>query len=359
MLLVLLGCGAEAPDPQLVALKQSIADWERGEAALEAGAPDRALEAFDAALEQRPGDPLLLSWRARALAESGELEAAVAVLDEVLLHDGSLVEARYNRAAYEARLGQPEISARDLKEALIDGGLPARDVLEDPDFQPYLGHPAFDFLPEDTLTVTAEAPRGPVFLGSEFTVMLRVFGAPDASIGVTAERSEGPVRLVRVVEDRISSTSGPIRELTWVFRAEGEGALELGPFQVWAGQRTASRRALHVDLLAPPRRGEPPADLPPFELRTPSEILAGRTAPNVLLGDGFVDVLTAPGDVVRASPRLDRLSAVEWQLRKQGTVQWSLLRVPLRAITPSITVRREGELVAEFGDQLQQRDAAP
>src|SRR5690606_6659298 len=136
LLLALLAC--ERPDPELVQQKRALNAWRDGKEHLEQGEAAEAAADFEKALEERPGDPLLQAWLAQALAEQGELDRAIAVLDGVLAEHPDFAEARYNRASYLARSGDPEAAAADLRRALDDGARQPRDVLEDPDFQRYL-----------------------------------------------------------------------------------------------------------------------------------------------------------------------------------------------------------------------------
>ena len=89
-----------------------------GTSALESGDYDRAIEAFAEAHRARPNDILLEAWRAKAFAEAGQTQEAVSLLDRVIAARPSFLEARYNRAAYRARMGDFEGAAVDLTSLL-------------------------------------------------------------------------------------------------------------------------------------------------------------------------------------------------------------------------------------------------
>ena len=86
-----------------------------------------------------------MAWHARALAADGQLEPAVELLERVLRVHARFAEARYNRAAYLARLGRLDEAGPELARALADGAARSRQAMVDPDFAPHLDHPAFAF----------------------------------------------------------------------------------------------------------------------------------------------------------------------------------------------------------------------
>lgn len=333
----LMACSS---DPELERTRDALDAWERGVALLEEGDPASAQVAFSEAKSHRPEDALLLAWEGKAAADGGHLEVAVQLLDEALRMHPGLVEARYNRAAYLARLGKPVDSARELKRALSDGARPARDVLQDPDFKPFLEHAAFDFLPVDALSVAVEYPTETVFWGSECEILFRVGGADEVEpIGVTAEVGSGPIALRYVVEDTVLSTDGPIRDLRWTYKVVGAGTVNLGPFHVWVGNRKTMVKAIQFETLAPPDKVAPTPEV--HVLSTPRELLARMEPPSVRLSPTGLLVVTEPGDHVQVE---NNPPYVRYEIREKSQVKWILYQYP-QAI--HATVKRRGKVVYE------------
>ena len=212
-LLGLLACSSPQKDPQLEALRSALQFWEAGVEYMERGQPHEAQVAFKEALREDPDDLILKVWWAKSLAAAGHLEAAARVLDAVLIEEPGFVEARYNKAAYLTRMGKVDEAAPELHKALDEGAATSYDVLDDPDFQEWLDDPAFSFLPRTSMVLNLEGPRGSVFLGDEFGLTLRVFGADKAALKVEFRNASGPVELVSVQEDRVNSTAGPVRDV--------------------------------------------------------------------------------------------------------------------------------------------------
>lgn len=276
--LMLTGCWGGGPDPDLVSRRQALDAWERGVAAIEAGDGGAAEQAFVEAQRHRPGDPLLRAWQARAQAEDGQIERAIETLDHVLEAAPTFAEARYNRAAWLARAGRVEEAGPELARALEDGGIDPREVLEDVDFQPHLGHPALAFLPDAPLDVQVEAPDGPVFLGSEAPVRVQVRGRQLEGLQVVWPAVQGPARVSKAVERWDTEDGDTIVEVTWYVSARGAGQITLGPARVAAGDRVVEGEVVTLVTLAPPEH-EPPADSL-LDLRLPSAV--SSTAPEPL-----------------------------------------------------------------------------
>ncbi|MFK7929578.1 MAG: tetratricopeptide repeat protein [Myxococcota bacterium] len=253
VLATLLACSGQAEgDPALNARKKALDAWERGAAHLDAGAHEQAAGAFGEALSHRPADPVLLSWRARAEAASGRLDAAVLTLDEALAIAPDFREARYNRAAYLARDGQVERAAEALARAVQEGMVDPRTVLGDPDFVPHLGHPSLAFLPSAPLDVTLKGPGGAVFVGSDAVIRLTVQGPRLGGVSVSGPPSRGPFHLARVEERLEGSESGEqVLTLTWTLRALGPGSLSVGPLTLSDSGRSAQSDVLAVVGVAP------------------------------------------------------------------------------------------------------------
>lgn len=314
-MLALVACRSE---PELRDRARSLAAWEDGVAALEAGDPGAARADLQQAREAWDG-PVLMAWEARAAAESGDLEGAVGLLDEALALQPGLAEARYNRAAYLARLGRLEEAGRELRVALDAGARPAREVLEDPDFAEHLGHPSFAFLPRSWLQVAVEAPREPVFWGSEVSVRLRVLGAEEEPVEVRVPEVELPLQLVEVVEEALPSTAGLQRDVVLTYRVTGAGELALGPLEIAAGRHVQAVPAVELVLTAPEGRE---AVLHPLRAETPSALRGEREVPAVWRDGGSTWVLLGRGARVRREPA----RPVRHVWRSHGQEDWSVLR---------------------------------
>ncbi|MCO4744439.1 MAG: hypothetical protein KC912_06610 [Proteobacteria bacterium] len=300
-LALLFGCPSSG-DAELVPVRSALEEWREGVEALEQGEPEAARIAFQDARRHQPNSPLLLAWEATATAGVGELAAAVELLDRALMRDPRLVTARYNRAAYLARMGMPELAGPELERALAGGVMSPRQAAADPDFEPYLGHTAFSFLPDRVLApLGVEGPAGPVFLGSEFRIAARIAGADERAIGITAEALHGPAVLTGAEETLLDSTDGLVRELVWTWRAEGPGTFTVGPLIATVGERSTSLPAVVVELLAPPdATGQ--AVLHEARLPTPLEYGFGAVPRALVAGEDLVVVITA-GDRVEIDPK--------------------------------------------------------
>lgn len=337
------------PDPELAAQRDALDAWERGRAALDAGDPAAAREAFREAARRRPGDVELLAWEASAAAAAGDLHDAIRLLDQVLDKRPTFHEARYNRAAYHARLGDAARAADDLETALASGlDRPPRDVIADPDFAAYVGTPEFAFLPREPLTVAVERPEGAVFWGSLFEIRLRVAGAGTEPVGVTAEEVAGPIELVSVVEDVVPSTNPEFRDLTWTFRVLGAGEIHLGPFHVLAGKRAVAVDAITVVARAPEGKEQPATAPPPIRFATPRELAGKQPLGTAWRHADGVTVRVSPPDRVVAGPETaDYERIVRYEYRDKGQPEWMLLVFPDAPADFHVRISRGGNVVYE------------
>ena len=336
LLLLVLGC--RAVDEDLVAQREALDLWRHGREIL-SDDPVGASLAFRDARIHLPLNPVLLTWEAKALAESGDLVRARVALDLALERDPHFGEARYNRAAYACRAGDFEGAARDLRRVLDDGVVSTREVVEDPDFSPHLMQEAFEFLPVTALQVSVEAPSGTLFWGTEFAVRLRVVGASAGPLSLTAETVSGPVQLVGMVEDTSPSTSGDVRDLTWTFRITGAGEVRLGPLQLWSGERRASLPAVVLLAAAPPSRSDPPPQ--PFaDMPTTGELISGHDLGDVWRVGDEVRILTGP-NVPLVRP--DGVHAAVFEVRDHNDTTAVLTR--LAAVPEPVTVVMQGRAI--------------
>lgn len=339
-LLLLLACSRG--DPELRAQKHAMDAWHEGQEALAAGDADRAIAAFARAREAQPDDPLLAAWQARAMAADGDLDGAVDLLGIAVATHPRFAEARYNRAAYLARLGRLEEAGPELARAIEDGAARSREAMVDPDFAPHLDDPAFAFLPDEMLLVALDAPSGTLFWGSDATLRLRVVGGQGAPATVEAEELSGPIELVSVVEDVVESTEGPVRDLSWTFKVRGEGEAVLGPFTVRSGPWSSRVRAVRFPTTAPPGKGVPDG-APALSLPVPSDVAGSLETPGIRYGEGVLDVKTGPQDRVTITPRPPG-SPVRFELRDRSKAVWVMQRYAVEG-RPEVEIRAGTEVV--------------
>ena len=320
-------------DPELKQTRRAVEAWEVGTAHLEAGDPEEALEAFEKARELRPNDVYLLAWSAKAAAAAGNLEAAIDLLGEALMIDPEFAEARYNRGAYRARLGQLELAATDLRLSLVAGVIEPREVLEDEDFKPHLGHPSFAFLPARSLDGSLTVPEALTFVGSEFTVVLRIKGQGAIEVEAPAVSLAG--QIVRVTETR---TPADVK-LAWTFRATGNGEATLGPFDVTRDGTTSRVDGGLVRMGAPPDRATESFDLTAGWARSPSQIVHTRTSPDAWTEDGVLFVLAEGSDRVEVEEgeplvwyRFEDFASQGWVLRAYAAKDQATVSVHRRGV---------------------------
>ncbi len=342
VLIQLMGCSSA--DPELVAQRQALDAWEAGQHALEDGDHSIALARFDEALQHQPDDPLLIAWKARAIAADGRPEEAAELLRPVVDRVPRFVEARYNRAAYLARTGELDEAGIELARAIDGGAARSRQAMVDPDFAPHLDHPAFAFLPDEMLIVALDAPSDALFWGSEAALRLRVIGAEGAPATVEPAELSGPLELVEVTEDVVESTEGLVRDLTWTFKVRGAGEVVLGPFEVESAGFTTTVRAARFPTNAPPGKSVPDG-LPALRLQTPTELVGSLEAPGLRYDDGVVDVLVPNGARAQVSPA--RGAPVTYTLLERSKAVWTLERHRFSGDRPQVTIRRGTEVLVE------------
>jgi len=332
-------------DPQLMALQDAVEHWEAGAEAMDDGDGALALQHFRKARQVRPSDSLLGAWEARAMAEQGDVQGAIAVLDEVLGELPAFAEARYNRAAYKARLGDAPGAAADLRRAIEDGACRGRDVLSDPDFAGLLGHPDMAFLPSDVLQVTVEAPDESAFWGSEVAVVMRIIGAKPGPVAVRAEAVDGPLSMLSVFEDARDSTEGPYREITWSMRVAGAGPVVMGPFHVSSGDHIQHVEAVRFEAKAPPGKEEANIELP-VSFATVLEV-GGQMQPASMRYDGDrLFVKYQAGDRVVLTPPVS--PPIRYEYQRGARPEWVVLSFSRDAGFPdSLKIVRQSEVLLD------------
>ncbi|MFT4626017.1 MAG: hypothetical protein ACI8PZ_004688 [Myxococcota bacterium] len=333
--------GCDRPPPDLVAARMASEAWKRGVGHLDEGAPAEASAEFEQGLAARPGDVLLLAWRARAEAEAGRLDDAIATMDLVLAARRDFSEARYNRAAYLARAGRLDEAGRDLRMALDGGVTRPEDVLADPDFQRHLDHPALAFLPRQALKLLIESRKDSAFLASEVPVRLLVVGNDDAPVQLELTEISGPAEIVKVVQNTVQSTDGLSTELVWTLRITGAGSIRLGPWQVSSAGRGASHPGIAFEAVAPP---DHVGSVPPLSgpLPVPEAIAGGHEDLDVWRAVDRTWVRTLPGDRVDPSP-----PAVVLERREGPRTSWLAHGFDTTAPGGRLTVSRGGRTVVD------------
>lgn len=296
-----LACFTPQPevDADWVAVRAAVDAWERGADALADGRLDEAVMDLADAVAARPGDLLLRAWLAEAHALRGEHDAALTAFDAVLSVAPDFADVRRRRAALLVRMERLDEAGADLRAAVAGDWSAARAVKEDPDFADVIDHPAFSFVPKDTLLVVAEAPPGLVFWGTEATLRVRVVGAGDHAIRLVGPRTEAPftVRLVR--ETTSPSTEGPLRDLSYTLLSTGAGDVELAGFRVDAGPWSAPLPHVAIRSAAPPGRER---TVEAVDLRTPAEVLGSLDDGDARYASGVLQVAGHADDRVTVTP---------------------------------------------------------
>lgn len=326
----MLACGGP---PELVAERRAVDAFREGRAHL--NEPARARKAFERARAERPAEPLLTAWVARARADEGDLEGAIDELEALLVKRPSFGIGHYNLACWRARAGRPEEAAVALRKAFELGATTAKEAVSDPDLQPFREHPAFGFLPRELLTVSVEAPESPVFWGSNISVRLKVLGSDDHEVILEAERARGPLQLLAVTENVFDSSEGRSRDIRFDFRVVGAGAVEIGPLKVVAGPWTASVPVISFPAAAPAGREGESVDL---DLALPAAI-RGDWACGEECWSAPAHPARRDRDVLTAgSARIEPAGAVRYAFQVHGRPRWSIHR----GISGPATVRSVG-----------------
>ena len=254
-MLILLACTGST-DPQLEPVRQSLAAYEAGTRALEAGDPKAAQGHFEAAIAVDTESATLQLWRAKALADQGDFEGAVEGATEALKRQPELLEARYDRACWRSRAGDQEGAAEDLRIALRDPVLDPLVVARDPDLEALRDSPFGEVVPRPVLPVHAELSEEAVFLGGE--VVLRLAALHPGQLSLVHEGPEaGILALRKVVEDQTPEGSQTRTELRFSWTVLGAGEVPLGPWRVEAEGFEGRTEGGVVRALAP--EGHQPA----------------------------------------------------------------------------------------------------
>ncbi len=316
IVIVVLSCWTSTPvDPDLRAKREAVEGFERARAMLDAGDAAGARVAFARLPEVHP---IVRAWEARAAAEAGDVEGAVVILDQLVARRPEIGLARYNRAAYLARLGRLDAAGQELTVALELRAATLREAVEDPDFAPHLDHPAFALVAANALVVAVDPPPSSTFLGSEVRLTLRVTGAGDAPITVSSPSAQGPVTLVEHIESVTDPLEGPGRKLTWAWRIEGPGTVVLDPLVVQAGALSTEAAGATVEAAAPPDRGDPTPR--PIAFPVASTVGVGLDVGAARWVDGRLQVKVDGSDRVSRTP--PGPPPVRYLFREGGVTKW-------------------------------------
>jgi hypothetical protein len=337
----LLGCGGPG-EPELSSYKQAITEFDQGTQAMEAGDLPTALAAFERAQAIRPSDVILGAWRAKVLADSGQLEAAIAELGKVVAARPNFTEARYNRAAYLARLERFDEAAKDIRKLLDAEAYTVADLYEDPDFEAALGDAAFAFVPKATVTGELLVPEHAVVHGTDVPVRLRLSSTTRLTgLDVTGTVT-GPARLTRVLEEPFD---GGVT-VTWTLRVVGSGSVAVGPFWVEAaGAQKHQVFATQFETWTPPNRAE--EEPRTVSLQLPSKRVGDRTPSDAWREGESVYVLISEGHKVETTPPA-AVDAVIYERRRKGLADWVLLQYAVSADQKlGIQIKHRGQPVFE------------
>ncbi|MCA9488852.1 MAG: hypothetical protein KC621_02995 [Myxococcales bacterium] len=300
MIAWLIACTG-AVDPDLGAARRSLDAWEHGVALLEAQDAAGARVAFAEARAARE-DPLLVAWMAAAADADGDLASADALYAEALQGAPELAAARYRHGVVLARLGDHANAATELQRAIDDGAARTLELLEDPELAPFLDQPAYDFVPRQAVTVAVDRVPETAFWGSEVPVGMRLLGLVRPPFEVVEAPVEGPVELVSVVQEDLSTSQGPGLAVRFLLRVTGAGQVVVGPTTFEAGPFRATGDLVTFAAAAPPGREQAPDGT--VELHLPDEWLARVPEPGAaLIGERLV-VSAGPSDRITVEPAL-------------------------------------------------------
>jgi len=283
----------------LVAQREALDAWEDGKEALEEGVPERAADHFLEALGHQPGDPILVTWHAVALAEGGQREQALTKLEEVLARQPGLHEARYYRANYLAQRGDIEHAAEDLLYLYQRGVLDVPRVRQDATISAFLTHPAMAFLPKVSLSVTTTMQTQGAFEGTMVPAQLRVESPWQEPIRVTGSFS-GPVEMRSVFERWEQNSGGLALDLTYRLRVMGKGEVTQGPWSVEQGTRTEELEAVRFLAVGRDEDGEAPGQV--LQAHTPSFLLTRIGEARARVEGRSVDVRLGGSERVKLDP---------------------------------------------------------
>lgn len=311
MILWLLAC--TQPEPPI---KTSLDLYSQGLKSLEAGEPSTAAAEFERARALVPQSGELLLWQAKALADSGDLDGSIALLDQAVETHPGMVEAWYNRACYKARAGDLAGASTDLQQALRSPELDRLVVAQDPDLASLRADPAnADWIPLPSLGLSLKVPAEPAFLGSEIELVIGIEQGAEDGLKLSTLAPLSPLlRPVAWIEERIGEKPGQ-RRLRLRLEVLGGGEALLGPFTVSARGVEGQLAAQAVTLMAPQSHSAP-SESWVGPMRAPSELLQAEVGAE-RAQDDWVLVSFSPGDRVEWGAE----HVVRLELREDGVLQ--------------------------------------
>ncbi len=304
-------------DAALIPYSDALGAFEHGREHLAAGAAGAAAADFAEARGHDPRSPALVLWEAKARADAGETERAVALLDDLLATDPGLGLAHYNRAAYRARLGRLDDAAIDLAAALQAEVASPYAAAADPDFAPHRTARAFSgLLPAQPAIGRVSGPEGAVWVGSKVELKLVIESLATSPLAVHREGADpGCLRLDQIVEDDVEQADVRLREVTLRMTALGPCTATVGPFVVTAEGVPVSLGSVGLVVEGPPgfvgEVGSLPADLP-----VPSTLAPAGSALRVERTPGGT-IAMGPLDAALRGDGKAPLYRLEWRMRGQ------------------------------------------
>jgi hypothetical protein len=272
--------------------------YDEGRAALDRNEPAQSVQAFERAHAADPESPVLVGWLAKALVAGGQIDRALAVLEDGANSHPEDTTLRYNRAALLARQGRVEEAAGELRALVAKGRVAVLDIRGDADFAVLADDPRFtDLLPPEQIRVVMRGEAGAVLIGEAFTVKIEVESREGQLLSLTdMGKPSGLLHHQRTVEDVLHRGDGLVdRDLEVTWRAVAPGQSTIGPWLVAAGGSSALTDDVPVEVKA---LGGQATKLEPLEVGavySPDALLAGRPTPWAgRIGDALI-VKIAPG----------------------------------------------------------------
>ena len=244
--LVALALGCSQPDPRAQALNA----WEAGQTALAAEDWSAAVAHFDEALALDERSPALFGWKAFALAKGGDVQAAVAALNEGLERAPRDATLHYNRAAYLSRLERYGDAHQSLLVAISLEPTLRTQAAEDRDFSA-LSDRVPQLFRSTELTVEVAGEAGSVLLGEPYELSLTA-EVPIGEVLEVAYAGEAvpPFRIERAIETVTRRGDKDETAIRWSLLPLKAGEGSLGPWTLRAGSQGAMASAVPYQVVS-------------------------------------------------------------------------------------------------------------
>jgi hypothetical protein len=338
---LLLTCG----DPAFDGLDEALDAMAKGHAALEADDPRAAVEAFAQAAAADPTRASPVAWQAWAEDRAGRSEAALVVLDAGVSRFPRDPDLRYNRAAIQARLGQIEAAATDLRWLYANDMAQPVEVADDVDFLALGTHPELRrLLPSVQVSAMVAGEPKSVVLGERFTLELDVVGRKGATVAVQDMGQQGGFfRHVRTIEDvEAPERVWTRRHFRVEFQAVSAGKVSLGPWLVSAAGTSALTETIQIEVVDLPGRTLRNGPTNNGNLRVPSGWIGEIEPPWLGVVDGQRWAVLPPRHSIR--PVSARGDGPDLELRDRGQMVWRA--IPLLPDV-SVSIVNAGTIVRE------------